>query len=247
MYRFFVDPDRILGNEIRIGGSDYNHIRNVLRMKPGEVLRVCTGKDDIEYRCELDCFEQEEAVLKIMWEETGGSELPAKIHLFQGLPKSDKMEWIIQKAVELGACRIIPVAMHRSVVKLTPSKAEGKCRRWNAVSESAAKQSKRMVIPEVAPVMGMQEAVESAAGMDLILLPYELAEDMEYTRNVLSSVRPGQSIAVFIGPEGGFEPEEANLLKEQGARVITLGQRILRTETAGMAVLAALMLQLDGR
>ena len=247
MHLFFVSPDQINDRQIKITGSDYNHIRHVLRMRPGEELKISAGEDDRVFRCRLSSFEEETAVLDIMWEEHTDAELPSRFYLFQGLPKSDKMEWIIQKAVELGAYEIIPVAMRRSVVKLTGGKAEAKEKRWNAIARSAAEQSKRRIIPRVAPVMSMQQAAAYAASLDRILLPYELAEDMEYTREVLSSIETGQSVGIFIGPEGGFEPDEAALLQSQQAQTITLGKRILRTETAGMVLLSALMLQLDGR
>ena len=247
MHRFFVSPEQITDGQIVISGPDYNHIHHVLRMKTGEEANICTGEDDREYRCCLSSYEEGTAVWQIMWEQQSDAELSCRLYLFQGLPKSDKMEWIIQKAVELGACEIIPVAMHRSVVKLSGGKAQTKEKRWNAIAQSAAKQAKRMIIPKVAPVMNMKEAAAYAADLDVILLPYELAEGMEYTRQVLSSILPGQSVGIFIGPEGGFEPEEVALLKERNAKVISLGRRILRTETAGMALLAALMLQLEGR
>ena len=178
-------------------------------------------------------------------EEWENKELPARIHLFQGLPKGDKMELIIQKAVELGAYRVVPVSMKRSVVKLDAKKADAKRKRWNAVSESAAKQSKRSLIPEVAPLMTYKEAVKEAAGYDMVLLPYESADGIRKTRELLASVKPGTDIAVFIGPEGGFEDEEVELARENGAEIVTLGKRILRTETAGLCMLSALMLQLE--
>ena len=155
------------------------------------------------------------------------------------------MELIIQKAVELGAYRVVPVSMKRSVVKLDAKKADAKRKRWNAVSESAAKQSKRSLIPEVAPLMTYKEAVKEAAGYDMVLLPYESADGIRKTRDLLASVKPGTDIAVFIGPEGGFEDEEVELARENGAEIVTLGKRILRTETAGLCMLSALMLQLE--
>ena len=185
-------------------------------------------------------LEPEYVSAKIL-EEWENKELPARIHLFQGLPKGDKMELIIQKAVELGAYRVVPVSMKRSVVKLDAKKADAKRKRWNAVSESAAKQSKRSLIPEVAPLMNYKEAVKEAAGYDMVLLPYESADGIRKTRELLASVKPGTDIAVFIGPED----EEVELARENGAEIVTLGKRILRTETAGLCMLSALMLQLE--
>ena len=175
------------------------------------------------------------------------AELPSKTYLFQGLPKGDKMELIIQKAVELGVYEIIPVATKRAVVKLDKKKSESKRKRWQSISESAAKQSKRLIVPEITSVMSFREAVEYAAGMDVKLMPYELAEGMEETRHLLEGIVPGQSVAIFIGPEGGFSAEEAKLAAAEGLQPITLGKRILRTETAGMTVLSVLMYLLEGR
>ena len=247
MHHFFVEPSWIGKDIITIEGSDVNHIRNVLRMKAGDELHISSGEDNRDYRCCIERVEEDKVTARIMWVNDSEAELPSRITLFQGLPKSDKMELIIQKAVELGAWTVVPVAMRRSVVKLNAAKAQAKVKRWNAISESAAAQSKRMHIPEVRDVASFGDALKEASSLDVILLPYELAEDMCHTREVLGEIRPGQSVGVFIGPEGGFDPEEARLLEEAGARVITLGRRILRTETAGMAVLSMLVLMLEGK
>lgn len=172
-------------------------------------------------------------------------ELPSKIYLFQGIPKADKMELIIQKAVELGVYEIIPVAMRRSVVKLDEKKAKSKLLRWQSISEAAAKQSKRKVIPNVKAVMTFKEAAAYAKQMDVKLLPYELAEGMHHTKELIGGLVPGQSVAVFIGPEGGFDEEEIKTASESGLQPITMGKRILRTETAGFTILAWLMYHLE--
>ena len=247
MHHFFVSPDQIFENEkrVRIEGQDVIHIRQVLRMKTGEEIGIRTGEDSKEYRCMISRIEPDQVEAQIMWVQEQDTELPSKIWLFQCLPKSDKMEWIIQKAVELGVNRIIPVSSRRSIVKLEGSKEEKRVRRWNAVSESAAKQSGRSFVPQVTSVMRFPEAVSYAKELDILLIPYELAEDMDQTRNVLSRIRSGMSVGILIGPEGGFDPQEVLLAKEAGAYEITLGRRILRTETAGIALIAALMLQLE--
>lgn len=245
MYHFFVSPEQIGEKEITILGTDVNHIKNVLRMKTGEQVRLCTGQDNKDYRCALLEITEEYVKAEILWVEESGVELPSKLYLFQGLPKSDKMELIIQKAVELGVYEIIPVASKRAVVKLDAKKEAAKRKRWNAISESAAKQSKRMIIPQVTEVMSFSQAVEYAKGLDVKLIPYELAEGMEQTRAAVSAVQPGQSVGIFIGPEGGFEESEVELACEMGASAITLGRRILRTETAGMTVLSVLMFALE--
>ncbi len=245
MYHFFVAPEQIGEKEIRIVGSDVNHIRNVLRMNPGEQITVSSGEGKKEYRCEISRIEEDHVTAKIMWAQDADTELPSKICLFQGLPKSDKMELIIQKAVELGVYEIVPMATKRAVVKLDAKKAQAKVKRWNAISESAAKQSKRMIVPEIKPVMTFGEAVAYAGRYDKKLIPYELAEGMEKTREIFAEICPGNSVAVFIGPEGGFDEAEIEEAGKAGILPITLGRRILRTETAGMTVLSVLMFRLE--
>ena len=245
MYSFFVEPSQIQGNDIIITGSDVNHIRNVLRMKVGEELSVSNGVDEKEYRCGIEEFREDSILCKLRFVKEDGMELPAKVYLFQGLPKADKMELIIQKAVELGVYEVIPVATKRAVVKLDEKKAKNKIARWQGISEAAAKQSKRRVIPEIKHVMTMKEAIQYASDMDVKLIPYELAEGMAKTKQLISSLHPGQTIAVFIGPEGGFEESEMELAMEAGIQPITLGKRILRTETAGFTVLGWIMYQLE--
>lgn len=174
-----------------------------------------------------------------------GLELPARVTLFQGLPKADKMEFIVQKMVELGVYRIVPVATKRAVVKLDEKKAKAKVARWQAIAEAAAKQSKRRIVPEVGDVCTMKEALARTTAMDMKLIPYELSEGMARTRELIEKAAPGREIAIFIGPEGGFEEEEASMAKEAGFVPITLGKRILRTETAGLTVMAWLMYRLE--
>lgn len=245
MYQFFVEPGQIQDRKITITGSDVNHIRNVLRMKPGEEIAVSNGIDGREYRCGIEAFTEDEVICSLRFIKEDAVELPARIHLFQGLPKADKMELIVQKAVELGAYEVIPVAVRRCVVKLDAKKAAGKVTRWQGIAEAAAKQSKRGIIPQVQPVMSMREAVEYARAMDSKLIPYELAEDMRHTRQIIEAVEPGTDIAVFIGPEGGFEQEEIRMAFQAGIEPVTLGRRILRTETAGLTVLSWLMYHLE--
>lgn len=245
MYQFFVEPGQIQDGKIIITGGDVNHIRNVLRMKPGEEIAVSNGIDGREYRCGIETFTENEVICSLRFIKEDAVELPARIYLFQGLPKADKMELIVQKAVELGVYEVIPVTARRCVVKLDGKKAAGKVGRWQGIAEAAAKQSKRGIIPQVHSVMGMREAVEYASGMEVKLIPYELAEDMRRTREIIEAVGPGADIAVFIGPEGGFEPGEIQMALEAGIEPVTLGRRILRTETAGLTVLSWLMYHLE--
>ncbi len=245
MYQFFVEPGQIRDKEVIITGSDVNHIRNVLRMRPGEEIAVSNGIDGREYRCGIERFTEDKVICTLRFVKEDGVELPSRIFLFQGLPKADKMELIVQKAVELGAYEVIPVAARRCVVRLDAKKAAAKIGRWQGIAEAAAKQSKRGVIPNVHSVMNMREAVAYAGTMDIRVIPYELAEDMGHTRDVIGAVEPGKDIAVFIGPEGGFEECEVQMAMEAGIEPITLGKRILRTETAGLTVLSWLMYHLE--
>lgn len=249
MYQFFVEPSRINMQDktVIIQGSDVNHIRNVLRMKPGEEINVSNGQDGREYRCAIHSFEEDRVICQLRFVKEENVELPARVYLFQALPKADKMELIIQKAVELGVYRIIPVAAKRCVVKLDGKKAAAKTARWQAIAQSAAKQSRRGVIPEVSDIVSFVQAVGQAENMDVKLIPYELAEDMEKTREIMNTLRAGQDIALFIGPEGGFEESEIQLAADRGVIPVTLGKRILRTETAGMTVLSWIVYLLEGR
>ena len=197
MYHFFINQDQVEDDHIRIIGPDVNHIKNVLRMGAGEEVLISNGVDK-DYLCEVVSVTSQEVTARILSVEEGGRELPARITLFQGLPKGDKMELIIQKAVELGAYEIVPVETKRTVVKLDKKKEESKLRRWNAVSESAAKQSKRLIVPEVTGVMSLKEALDFSKEFDLTVIPFENAKGMERTREILSQVKPGMNVGIFI-------------------------------------------------
>jgi len=245
MYQFFIQPDSIKEDEIWIADpQDVNHIRNVLRMKKGEKVSLCCEAKGKEYICSIEEIESDIVKAAIIDINGESRELPVKITLFQGLPKSDKMELIIQKAIELGAAEIVPMATKRAVVKLDAKKAAKKVQRWNEIAKSAAKQSKRGLIPEVKPVMSFKEAVEYGKSMDMLLIPYEDAKGIAHSREVVETVKDKKSLGIYIGPEGGF-PEEVSLAMKAGAEPVTLGHRILRTETAGMTLLSILMFMLE--
>ncbi len=245
MQHFFVTPSQVKEDRIFVEGSDVNHMKNVLRMHPGEEVTVSDGNNK-QYLCKIDSYEDAEAILHIEEELQTDTELPSKIYLFQGLPKQDKMELIVQKCVELGVYSVIPVATKRCVVKLDDKKAKKKIERWQQIAESAAKQAGRGVIPEVEDVMSFKEALRRAGELDKVLIPYELAEGMKETKEMISQIKPGETVGIFIGPEGGFEKEEVELAIANGAKAITLGKRILRTETAGLTTLSVLMFHLEG-
>ncbi|MFP3153010.1 16S rRNA (uracil(1498)-N(3))-methyltransferase [Lachnospiraceae bacterium ZAX-1] len=248
MFQFFVEDHQIGETQIWIAGEDVNHMRHVLRMKPGTQLRI-SNRQGQDYFCELEYFsgnsrEGETAFARILYKDRESTELPAKIVLFQGLPKGDKMEWVIQKAVELGAYEIVPVAMRNCVVKLAGAKADAKIKRWQAIAQSAAKQAKRSIIPNVHAVMDFADAVGYAQTMDIRLVPYENETGMTYTKEVMKNIGDAALIGVFIGPEGGFDKQEIKLVQET-AHLLSLGKRILRTETAGLTMLSILLYHLE--
>ena len=247
MFQFFVDKTQI--NEEAglafITGADVNHICHVLRMRVGEQFYVTDGESGGKYLCALKEASEDQVTCEILRNIEESSELPCEITLYQGLPKADKMELIIQKAVELGVSRIVPVSTKRSIVKLDDKKAGAKISRWQGIAEAAAKQSKRDVIPQIGDVMTLKAALAEAADFDVSMMPYENAEGMAFTRKLLDEIRPGQRIAIFIGPEGGFDESEVEAALSQGTQPVTLGRRILRTETAGLAMLSMLVYVLE--
>ena len=245
MYHFFSEHEHIHDTYIDIVGSDVNHIKNVLRLKTGDSLLISSG-DNIDYTCHIAQIDEEHIRADIDSVNGRGRELASKIYLFQGLPKQDKMELIVQKSVELGAYQVIPVATKRAVVKLDAKKAKKKVERWQQIAVSAAKQAGRGIIPEVGEVCTYAQALKQAEELDVVLIPYELAKGMEETKQIIAGIRPGQSVGIFIGPEGGFEEEEVALAMKNGANPVTLGKRILRTETAGLTMLSVLMFHLEG-
>lgn len=272
MHRFFVNQSNIDTDDgiCKITGTDVNHIANVLRMKKGEQILLSTGQkeDPVEYLCEIDEIRSDEVRARILDLQKNARELPLNLYLFQALPKGDRFETVIEKGVELGVHGIIPVMSARCIVKLDEKRSLKKRERWNALALAAAKQSKRSFVPVVENPVNWQGALAAAQDMDLILVPYENAQGMRHTRDVIEGVKklrtdlsgtrasdPAtdasgnsgkmRSVGIFIGPEGGFEEREIAQLLEMGAEVITLGHRILRTDTAGMAVLSMLMLHLE--
>lgn len=251
MHHFFVTPEQIdeAAGLVSVYGSDFNHMIHVLRLKEQENVLISDGTGN-DYLCQLEHYSEETQTVTLSMTDTvyPGTELRSRIYLFQGLPKSDKMELIIQKAVELGVFQIIPVATKRCVVKLDEKKAESKRKRWNGISESAAKQSRRGIVPEVTPVMNWKEAVAYSASFDYRLIPYENFKDMKSSKDLLKSIGEDENvknIAIYIGPEGGFDEGEVAYAMEQGVLPVSLGRRILRTETAGLMLASVLMYELE--
>ncbi len=240
MFNFFANIHEKIADGYRLSGTDYNHIKNVLRMNKGDKLLVsCEGKSDL---CKIESFENDCVDVSVIEENYNNTELPIEIILFQALPKSDKMELIIQKTVELGVSKIFPVEMKHCVVKLDEKKKASKVARWQAISESAAKQSKRNVIPQIGDVLSFSQMLSFAQNLDLFIVPYENKEGMTATRKALENIKSGMKIGILIGPEGGFDVKEIEKATEAGGASVSLGKRILRTETAAITAVSLIML-----
>ncbi len=241
MNRFYFNADNMYGNVIRIEGNDVNHIKNVLRMKSGEHIVCCDGFCN-DYYCVISEIASDYVMASVEEKVKSRGELNTKIYLFQALPKLDKMDFIIQKAVELGVYEIIPVITKRCVAKITDkNKRDKKIARWSMIAESAAKQCGRGIIPGISQPMAFEEAVRYAESLEYNLFPYENAQGMQHSKQCIEEAAGSASVGIFIGPEGGYEETEVIKAKDEGFNIISLGSRILRTETAGMTVLSILM------
>ena len=246
MHRFFVPAENVGNGEIRVTGDDINHIKNVLRMTAGEKVVVSCGQGT-DYYCIIEDIQETGVSLRIQEEKPAVTELPVRIVLFQALPKVDKMELVIQKAVELGASEVVPVRSRRCVVKLDAHREAKKLARWRAIAESAAKQSGRGILPQIHDSMDFGKALEYAQELDSVLIPYELCDAIDESQHIVQRAVRQNSIGIFIGPEGGFERIEVEAALRSGAQQVSLGKRILRTETAGLAVLSVLMFLIEWR
>ncbi len=255
MPKFFIKQNQIENNQIKIIGNDINHIKNVLRAKVGEEIEICNSDLQENYICKIKTIEKEEINLEIIEKISSISESNIKVTIFQGIPKADKMELIIQKSVELGVYNITPVEMKRCVVKLQEKDKIKKVERWQKISEVAAKQSGRDYIPKVNNCIKLKEVIEQLEEYDEILLAYEnekentLKQEISQIKQKFSGKLKDEElkIGIIIGPEGGIDGEEEKMLRENGIRVITLGNRILRTETVALNVLSIIMYELEER
>lgn len=240
MFNFFVDEKNKSDNCYYIQGKDFNHIKNVLRMNAGDTFLVsCGGTSDL---CEITLISSDTVTAEIIEKNYNNTELPIEITLFQGLPKADKMELIIKHTTELGVSKIVPTEMKRCVVKLDDKKKDNKIARWQTIAESAAKQSKRNIVPTVGSVMSFKEMLSAVKDYDLFIIPYENKEGMTATKENLSAIKKGMKIAILIGSEGGFEEKEIMEAVSCGGKTISLGKRILRTETAAITAVGMVML-----
>lgn len=246
MYKFFVNENQIENNQINIIGADVNHIKNVLRLENGEIIYVCIKEKSKSFKCKILDLNKDEVKCEILEEIFETTEANTHIHIFQGLPKADKFEFIIEKCTEIGVKEITPVAMKRSIVKLEEKDKIKKLDRWQKIAEVAAKQSKRDSILKVNNVINFQNVFEKVKGYDILLVAYEEEKD-NTLKHVLTKLNNKQNlkVAVIIGPEGGIDINELNLCKENKFISITLGKRILRTETAPLVISSNILYDLE--
>lgn len=248
MPKFFIENKNITNNIITIQGKDVNHIKNVLRKKSGDQLEICNKTTQQDYICEIDKLEEEKITCKILKKTENNAESKIKVTIYQGLPKSDKMELVIQKSVELGVYEIAPVEMKRCVVNLNEKDKNKKLERWQKISEVASKQSGRSIIPKINPVIKISEICEKCSQYDKFIVAYENEEETTLKQE-LKDIKNEQDkeikIGVLIGPEGGIDSTEIEYLQKNGAKIITLGKRILRTETVALNILSIIMYELD--
>lgn len=241
---FYVKNNQIIDGRAIITGDDVKHIRDVLRYRVNDNLDIC-DEDGRKYIAQILNFSKEQIDLKVIRLCEGISEPSTKITLFQGMPKSDKLEFIIQKCTELGITEIVPVITKRVVVKLDNKNIEKKVERWNKIALEASKQSGRQKVPNVKNPINLKNLVENIQKYDILLLPYECEKEKSIKSVLRKLDKSFKNIAIFIGPEGGFESEEIELLNRENVQTVTLGPRILRTETAGLATLAMILYELD--
>lgn len=247
MRKFFVKSEQVNNDKIEITDEDVNHIRNVLRLTKGEKIKICDTGNSKNYICEINNISKEEVICNIIEEVSGEAEGNVILHIYQGLPKADKMELIIQKGTELGVSEFIPVNFKRSIVKISEKDEKKKIDRWQKIAEVAAKQSGRDIIPTIRNIENVKNICNNINEYDIVLVAYEL-EEQNYIKNELLKIKNNNTnyrIAIVIGPEGGIDEEEINLLKSAGAKIISLGKRILRTETVALQVSSIIMYELE--
>ena len=240
MHRFFADKSQISGDTIELFGDDVKHISRVLRLREGDSISVC-NKERTDYICSIETIEKDKVVLSVMEEKPNTNERNISITLYQGLPKGDKMDLIIQKAVELGVVEIVPVSMKRSVVKLNNTQA--KIQRWQRIADEASKQCMRGILPKVSDPITFKEMLSRVEPEELTLLPYE-NENHNKLKTLLKDNAKCKRVNIIIGPEGGFDEEEISLVEAEKIPLVTLGPRIMRCETAPLAAISAVMYEL---
>ena len=246
MFKFFVSPSQIQNSEVNIIGEDVNHISNVLRLHVTDKIIVCDKINSKSYIAEIIELSKKTITCKITDDITKTTEPSVKIDLYQGIPKLDKMEFIIQKAIEIGVNDIYPVAFERCIVKLDKGAEEKKLDRWRKISEAASKQSKRDIIPNIGNVQNLENICHNINKYDMILLAYENEENNTLKQELKKlEKRNNLKIGVIVGPEGGLSGNEVDKMVEMGAKCVSLGKRILRTETASIVMLADIIYELE--
>lgn len=250
MPKFFVSDEQINEDieEIQIVGTDVNHLKNVLRVKDGDKIEICNSSNQQNYYCQIKEIQKEYIKTTILKKMTQTVESNVKVSIFQGIPKIDKMEWIIQKAVELGVYDITPVEMKRCIVKLKEKDLDKKLQRWQKISEVAAKQCGRDIIPKINSIIKSKDICDQIEQYDIVLVAYEEEKNVTLKEELLKLKQKGKEeikIAIVIGPEGGLDHKEVEEWKKNGAREVTLGKRILRTETVALQCLSVIMYELE--
>ncbi len=251
MPKFFVENNQIKNDTIYIKDKDVNHIKKVLRKNIEDEITICNENTKQDYLCKITNIEENEITCKILKELETNVESNIEVSIFQGLPKADKMELIIQKSVELGVHDITPIEMKRCVVKLKEKDKTKKIERWQKISEVAAKQCGRNYIPKINNIENLKEISEKIKDYDAVLVAYEeekentLKDELKLLKKDIKENNEKIKIAIVIGPEGGIDKEEINALEKNGAKIITLGKRILRTETVALNVLSIIMYELE--
>ena len=246
MYKFFVKEEQIENDKINIIGEDVNHIKNVLRLQVEESICICNKDTSKSYMCKILKLNSDLVICEVLEELKDSTEADTYIHIFQGLPKADKFEFIIEKCTEIGVKEITPVVMKRSIVKLDEKDKVKKLDRWQKIAEVAAKQSKRDSILKVNNVINFQNIFENVEDYDILLVAYE-EEKENSLKKILSKFKDKNNlkVAVIIGPEGGIDENEIKLCKEKGFISVTLGKRILRTETAPLVISSNILYELE--
>lgn len=250
MPKFFVSDEQINEDieEIQIVGTDVNHLKNVLRVKDGDKIEICNSSNQQNYYCQIKEIQKEYIKTTILKKMTQTVESNVKVSIFQGIPKVDKMEWIIQKAVELGVYDITPVEMKRCIVKLKEKDLDKKLQRWQKISEVAAKQCGRDIIPKINSIIKSKDICDQIEQYDIVLVAYEEEKNVTLKEELLKLKQKGKEeikIAIVIGPEGGLDHKEVEEWKKNGTREVTLGKRILRTETVALQCLSVIMYELE--
>jgi 16S rRNA (uracil1498-N3)-methyltransferase len=245
MPKFFIKDEQIQNNNIIIVGEDVKHITNVLRMKENEEITICNIDTSQNYKCIIKVFTKDNIQCEILNKEEYTTEPNVQITIFQALPKAEKMEFIIQKCTEIGVSEFVPVTMNRCVVKIDNKNEIKKIDRWKKIAESAAKQSGRDAIPKVENVINFQKLCQLVEKYDIVLIAYEKENENTLKNEIRNLKKKDLKVALVIGPEGGIEENEINSIKQVGAKIITLGKRILRTETAAIYLSSVIIYELD--